>query len=118
MDADFQERFFLFGRTAGEFILKRAIMFQLMHQIGSEKIQKEFMEQHRHLIRSARRLLQAGMDEGVLRKDVTVADLHCILVGPLLFRVQLNEFNNDTIDVNTLLNLFWMAASLNPERYV
>ena len=111
METDFRDRFFMFGREAGVFVRKRAIMFQLMHQIGSESVQKKFMQQHKLLIRAARGLLQVGMDEGVLRSDVTVADLHCLLIGPLLFRVRLNKFNNDNIEVDTLLNLFWGAAA-------
>ena len=116
MDAEFRERFFLFGRMAGDFVRKRSIMFQLMNQIGSEEIQKEFMQQHQELICSARGLLQVGMDEGVLRSDVTVADLHCMLIGSLLFRVRLNKFNHDKVEVDTLLTLFWEAASVKPER--
>ncbi|MBC8206233.1 MAG: TetR/AcrR family transcriptional regulator [Kiritimatiellales bacterium] len=115
MDLPFCERFFLFGREIGAFVEKRSVMFRLMHQISSESIQQEFMGQHRLLVEVARGLLKAGVDEGVLRSDVTVADLHCLLIGPLLFRVRLNKFNNDQIEVNTLLNLFWDAAVLKPE---
>ena len=115
MDVPFRERFFLFGREVGVFVEKRSVMFRLMHQISSESVQKEFMGQHRLLVKAARSLLKAGVDEGVLRKDVSVADLHCLLVGPLLFRVRLNKFNEDGIQVETLLKLFWDAASLKPE---
>ena len=110
MESPFRERFFLFGREVGVFIEKRSIMFRLMHQISSESVQREFMSQHRLLIKAARSLLKAGVDDGVLRDDVTVADLHCMLIGPLLFRVRLNKFNQDEIEVDTLLNLFWDAA--------
>jgi len=115
-EENFRDRFFIFGTEFGKFVRKRSIMFQLMNQIGSEEIQKEFMRQHKELIRSARGVLQTGVDEGIFRADVTVADLHCLLIGPLLFRVRLNRFNNDTIDVESLLNLFWAAAVLKPER--
>jgi TetR/AcrR family transcriptional regulator len=111
MDVPFRDRFFIFGRAVGEFVLKRSVMFQLMNQIGSEEIQKEFMQQHKALIRAARGLLQAGVDDGILRNDVTIADLHCLLIGPLLFRVRLNHFNNDNIEVESLLKLFWSAAA-------
>lgn len=116
MEMEFRERFFLFGKEVGEFVLKRSVMFQLMNQSGSEAIQKEFMKQHRALIRSARGLLQSGMDEGVFRNDCTVADLHCLFIGPLLFRVRLNKFNNDQIAVDSLLKLFWDAATCREKR--
>ena len=111
MEMEFRERFFLFGREVGDFVLKRAVMFQLMNQAGSEAIQKEFMNQHRELIRLARRLLKMGVEEGVFRNDFTIADLHCLFIGPLLFRVRLNKYNKDCIEVESLLNLFWDAAS-------
>jgi len=110
-EENFRDRFLLFGTELGEFVRKRSIMFQLMNQIGSEEIQKEFMRQHKELIHSARGVLQVGVDEGVFRADITVADLHCLLIGPLLFRVRLNQFNNDNIEVETLLKLFWAAAA-------
>jgi len=115
MKLAFRERYFLFGREVGDFVLKRAVMFQLMNQAGSEAIQKEFMKQHRNLIRSARGLLQAGVDEGVFRNDFTIADLHCLFIGPLLFRVRLNKYNNDHIEVDSLLNLFWAAAAVKEQ---
>jgi len=115
VEENFRDRFFLFGTEFGEFVRKRSIMFQLMNQIGSDEVQKEFMRQHKELIRSARGVLQVGVDEGVFRADVTVADLHCLLIGPLLFRVRLNKFNNDNIEVESILKLFWTAASLKPE---
>jgi len=111
MDIIYRERFFLFGREIGRFVYTRAIMFQLMSQIGSEEVQKDFMRQHKELIRSAREVLQVGVDEGIFRADVTVAGLHCLLIGPLLFRVRLNRFNKDKIEVETLLELFWAAAA-------
>jgi TetR/AcrR family transcriptional regulator len=115
MDSPFRDRFFQFGTEIGVFVEKRAVMFRLMHQIGSDELQKKFMSQHRVLINAARSLLQAGVDEGIFRADVTVADLHCLLIGPLLFRGQLNRFNNDTIAMEPLLKLFWDAATLKPE---
>jgi AcrR family transcriptional regulator len=110
LNCDFRERFFLFGREVGAFIRTRSVMFRLMNQIGSEVVRKEFMKQHRKLVKAARKLLQTGMDEGVLRNDFSVADLHCLLIGPLLFRVRLNEFNRDGIEVDSILTLFWEAA--------
>lgn len=115
LESPFRDRFFLFGREVGSFVEKRSIMFRLMHQISSESVQREFMSQHRLLVKAARGLLKVGVDEGMLRKDVSVADLHCLLIGPLLFRVRLNKFNQDDIEVDTLLTLFWAAASVKPE---
>lgn len=115
MDMPFRERFFLFGREVGVFVARRSLMFRLMHQIHSESIHKEFMRQHRLLVKTARALLQTGVNEGLLRADVTVADLHCMLIGSLLFRVRLNHFNEDRIEVDTLLNLFWEAATSEGE---
>lgn len=111
LESPFRERFFLFGQEVGAFVEKRSIMFRLMNQISSESVQREFMSQHRLLVKAARSLLKAGVDDGVLRDDVSVADLHCLLIGPLLFRVRLNKFNADNIQVETLLNLFWDAAA-------
>ena len=107
MDERFEKRFFRFGREVGVFIEKRSVMFRLMNQVRSESIQRKFMTQHKQLVKAARELLQAGIDEGALREDVSVADMHCLLIGPLLFRVRLNKFNDDNIKVDTLLNLAW-----------
>jgi TetR/AcrR family transcriptional regulator len=115
MDGDFRERFFLIGGEIGQFVRKRTIMFQLVNQIDSDSVREEFIQQHRLLIKAAREFLQDGMSQGVLRSDVTVADLHCMLIGPLLFRVRLNRFNNDNIDVETLLKLFWAASALKEQ---
>lgn len=112
MDSSFRERFLCFGREVGAFIERRSVMFRLMNQTGSETIQKEFKRQHRQLVSAARSLIRAGIDEGVLRDDFTVADLHCSLIGPLLFRSRLNKFNHDHIEVEPLLELFWSAAAV------
>lgn len=112
MDGSFRERFFCFGREVAAFIERRSVMFRLMNQAGSEVIQQEFMRHHQQLIQAARSLIQAGIDEGSLRDDSTVEDLHCCLIGPLLFRPRLNKFNHDHIEVDPLLELFWSAAAV------
>ncbi|QHI68023.1 TetR/AcrR family transcriptional regulator [Tichowtungia aerotolerans] len=112
MNISFHERFLCFGREVAVFIERRSVMFRLMNQTGSEIIQKAFMQQHKQLVRAARSLIQAGIDERALRDDFTVADLHCSLIGPLLFRSRLNRFNHDNIEVESLLELFWSAAAV------
>lgn len=111
MDEEFYDRLFRFGREVGAFVENRSLIFRLMHQTGSETIREQFIKYHERLIRAARAFLQSGIDEGVLRNDLTVADLHCLLVGPLLFRFRLNEHNGDRIEVESILKLFWDAAS-------
>jgi AcrR family transcriptional regulator len=110
MDESFEDRFFRFGREIGVFIEKRSVMFRLMNQIQSETVREQFMRQHQQLVKAARVLLQDGIDEGALRNDLTVADLHCLLIGPLLFRARLNKFNGDHIEVEPLLRFFWEGA--------
>ena len=112
LDGSFRERFFLFGHEVGAFVEKRSIMFRLMYQTGSTEIREEFFCYHRELVTATRGLLQKGGGEGAFRSDFTLAQLHCLLIGPLLFRFRLNEFNQDQIEVEPLLRLFWDAAAV------
>lgn len=112
MEGDFRGRFLLFGRHVGQFIETRSVMFRLMHQTGSETIHRQVMQHHKKLVEATRALLKAGMDEGILRSDFSPADLHCMLIGPLLFRVRLNKDNKDRVEVESLLELFWKAVAL------
>jgi AcrR family transcriptional regulator len=112
MDDSFHDRFFRFGREVGVFIEKRSVMFRLMHQISSETVRQQFLSHHKQLVKSARALIRKGVEEGVLRNDFSVTDLHCLLIGPLLFRNRLNESNKDRIEVEPLLQFFWEGASM------
>ena len=111
MDQPFRERFFQFGREVGEFVESRSAMFRLMHQVCSDGIKKEFAAHHRQLVLAAREFLRVGIEEGALCDDYTPAQLHCSLIGPLLFRFRLNEFSEEQIAVEPLLRLFWEGAS-------
>lgn len=110
-EGPFRERFSRFGSELSDFVNTRSPMFRLMHQIVSETIRTEFLRHHRQLVQATRGLLQRGIDEGALRSDFTAADLHCMLIGPLLFRARLNENNHDSIEAESLLKLFWAAAA-------
>lgn len=111
MELPFQDRFFMFGREVGVFVETRSAMFRLMNQIQSETVQKQFMNHHQQLVKAARALLQAGVDEGVLRKDLTVPEIHCAFIGPLLFRFRLNEISPAQIGLEPLLQFFWEGAT-------
>jgi len=111
LEIPFRDRFLMFGREVTEFVGSRSVMFRLMHQAFSETIRTEFLRQHRKLVQAARGLLQRGIDEGALRADFSAAELHCLLIGPLIFRMRVNEFNRDQIEAEGLFRFFWEAAS-------
>lgn len=116
IDTPFRERFFLLGRQMAEFVKSRSLMFRLMDQKFSGPVRNEFLAHHRNLMLAARGFLQKGIDEGALRSDVSAVELHCFLIGPLLFRAKLTEYNGEVVDVDALLNLFWAAASAENNR--
>lgn len=116
LDIPFHERFFLLGRQIAEFVKSRSLMFRLMDQKFSSPVRSEFLAHHRNLMQAAREFLQKGIDEGALRADVSAVELHCFLIGPLLFRAKLTEYNRQEIDPDALLTLFWAAASSEPHR--
>lgn len=112
LDEPFRERFFTFGFEIGTFVEKRCVMFRLMHQIESQTVREALMTHHRQLAAATRKLLESGVNEGALRRDLSVEEMHCSLIGPLLFRAQLNQFNEDKLKVESLIRFFWEGASV------
>lgn len=82
----YEECFFLLGKELVEFFCTRVAMVRMMHQAGSEQVVVEFMKRRERMKAAVRGFLERGVKEHALRDDVSVAELHTVLVGPLLLR--------------------------------
>jgi AcrR family transcriptional regulator len=116
MDGSYKDRLFLFGSEFSAFLARRHGMMRVMHQMQSELVNRKF---HKHLsgiISAIQALLQAGIEEKVLRREFKVEELRCALVGPLLLKVRREMSAGEKIEVIPLLNFFWDAAAVETNR--
>jgi hypothetical protein len=59
--------------------------------------------------------LEQGVEEGVLRNDVSVDDLQIALVGPLMLRSRLKQEGRE-VSLEALLGIFWSGAKQMEEE--
>jgi AcrR family transcriptional regulator len=111
MKLPFQERLFLFGREFSAFLARRQGVMRVMNQVQPAPVSKIFRRHLGRTIQAVHALLQKGMDEGALRRDFSVSELRCVLVGPILLKVRRETHEGEVIDLNALLNFFWAGAA-------
>ncbi|MFA7368058.1 MAG: helix-turn-helix domain-containing protein, partial [Kiritimatiellales bacterium] len=111
MNSPYKERLFLFAHEFTAFLTKRHGVTRMMNQVQSDPVGKTFRTHHNRMIEAIHELLQKGMDEGALRNDFKVAELRCVLVGPILLKVRRAARVGEIIELNALLIFFWAGAA-------
>jgi hypothetical protein len=66
---------------------------------------------HKKVMEAVYYLIETGIKEGALRTDITPDDLHCLLMGPIFFRVRGDGGERKTVNLEAVLDCFWKAAS-------
>lgn len=115
MPGAYKDRLFLFGREFADFVRRRYGVMQVMNQVQPEPVNKVFRKYHGRMIDSIHGLLQAGIEEGVLRNDFKLPELRCVLVGPVLLSVRRAARVGEVIDLEALLNFFWAGAAVQKQ---
>lgn len=110
MDVPYRERLFQFGREFSEFARERHAWMLLMQKASSADLEAKVRPQHDRVKSSVCRLLQTGIEEGVLREDVGVDALECLLVGSLFFRMRQRQRAIGTLALEPVMQCFWDAA--------
>jgi hypothetical protein len=85
---------------------------RLIQTASSEAIEKKARPHHEKVMKAVYYLIETGVKEGVVREDLSVETLHCMLMGPLFIRIPEMERVGKKIDLNTLLQGFWDAVKV------
>lgn len=109
---NYREKLFLFGTEFSFFLQQRHGLMRLIRTASSEGIEKRTRPHHEKVIKAVYYLIEAGVKEGIVREDISVETLHCMLMGPLFIRIPEMERVGKNIDLDTLLQGFWDAAKV------
>jgi AcrR family transcriptional regulator len=115
-DGGFKDRIFRFGHEFSVFAEQRHGLMRLLHQASSEAVTKMVRPHHKKIMEAVYYLIETGMKEGALRTDVAKEDLHCLLMGPVFFRIQTAKMQKKTVNLEVILDCFWTAASAGKPR--
>lgn len=110
MPIPYKERLFLFGSDFSTFLHRRQGVMRALNQAQSDPVDRIFRKHMDGLIAAIHEMLQKGIDEGALRRDIHPPELRCALVGPLLLKDRREAHVGEKIELNALLELFWSAA--------
>lgn len=105
-DAPYPDLFCELGGELVDFFEHRVGLVRLMHQTGSEQILKEFKKYRNRMKKAVRAFLQRGVEDGVLRDDVSIETLQVALVGPLLLRGRFLE-EGENVSSAAMLQIIW-----------
>lgn len=111
----YRDRLFLFGREFSAFARERHGIMRMTEQASSPDLEAKVQPQHAEVKAAVFYLFQKGVEEGALRADVSIHILHCMLIGPLFFRVRMIERINHEVDLESMLQFFWKAAAVAVE---
>lgn len=110
MPVPYKERLFRFGSDFSTFLRRRQGVMRALSQVQSDPVDRIFRKHMDGMIAAIHDMLQKGIDEGALRRDIRPPELRCALVGPLLLKDRREAHVGEKIELNALLELFWSAA--------
>ncbi|MFA5687551.1 MAG: TetR/AcrR family transcriptional regulator [Kiritimatiellales bacterium] len=108
---DYRARFLQYVKEMSQFARRRFGLIRLMQQSSKNSIEKKAEPYFRESEAAVFYLLKKGVAEGALRDDIPLAELHCLLVGPLFFRNRVRELRGRRVDLDSLVENIWSVIT-------
>jgi AcrR family transcriptional regulator len=106
----FRDRLRRFGEELSEFACQRHGWMRMVQQISSRSLEEKMRPHHEPVKNAVVYFLNKGVEEGVLREDLSIKTLECMLVGSIFARARQSQQCGNDVDLIQLIQGFWDGA--------